>query len=58
MASSAFEKIKAGLEEAVAIQEGRADPATYRVHQCDETGKRIDVGGRDEPDPDSPTAAP
>ena len=28
----AFEKIKAGLEEAVAIARGEADPATYRVH--------------------------
>ena len=28
----AFEKIKAGLEEAVAIARGEADPSTYRVH--------------------------
>ena len=29
---SAFEKIKAGLEEAAAIARGEADPSTYRVH--------------------------
>ena len=28
----AFEKIKAGLDSALAIAQGRADPATYRVH--------------------------
>ncbi|MGQ0485679.1 MAG: helix-turn-helix domain-containing protein [Hyphomicrobiales bacterium] len=28
----AFEKIKAGLEEAAAIARGEADPSTYRVH--------------------------
>ncbi|MEQ7156559.1 helix-turn-helix domain-containing protein [Brevundimonas aurifodinae] len=29
---SAFDKIAEGLEEAVEIKEGRADPGTYRVH--------------------------
>jgi putative transcriptional regulator len=32
MARKAFDKIMAGLTEAVEIAEGRADPATYRVH--------------------------
>lgn len=29
---SVFQDIKAGLEDAVAIAKGEADPATYRVH--------------------------
>lgn len=29
---NAFEKINAGLEDALAITEGRADPASYRLH--------------------------
>lgn len=32
----AFDKIMDGLQEAVAIAEGRADPATYRVHVPDD----------------------
>lgn len=32
MAKRAFARIKAGLEEAVAIAKGEADPATYRIH--------------------------
>lgn len=32
MSKSAFNKIMAGLSEAVEIAEGRADPSTYRVH--------------------------
>jgi putative transcriptional regulator len=32
MTKAAFESILSGLQEAVAIVEGRADPATYRVH--------------------------
>jgi putative transcriptional regulator len=32
MSRRAFEKIKAGLEDAIAIGRGEADPATYRVH--------------------------
>ena len=30
--STNFERIMAGLQDAVDIVEGRADPATYRVH--------------------------
>ena len=32
MSRRAFDKIKAGLEDAIAIARGEADPATYRVH--------------------------
>jgi putative transcriptional regulator len=32
MSKQAFDKIKAGLEDAIAIARGDADPATYRVH--------------------------
>lgn len=32
MAKRAFDKIMAGLTEAVDIAEGRADPSTYRLH--------------------------
>lgn len=32
MARKAFDKIMAGLADAVEIQAGRADPATYRIH--------------------------
>jgi putative transcriptional regulator len=32
MSKRAFEKIAAGLEDAIKIVEGRADPASYRVH--------------------------
>jgi putative transcriptional regulator len=32
MSKKAFEKIAAGLTDAVAIAKGEADPATYRVH--------------------------
>jgi putative transcriptional regulator len=32
MSKRAFDKIKAGLEGAIAIARGEADPATYRVH--------------------------
>lgn len=30
--TKAFDKIAAGLEDAIAIAQGRADPTTYRVH--------------------------
>jgi putative transcriptional regulator len=30
--SSVFEEIKAGLEQAISIARGEADPSTYRVH--------------------------
>jgi putative transcriptional regulator len=36
MSKRAFDKIKAGLEDAIAISRGGADPATYRVHVPDE----------------------
>jgi putative transcriptional regulator len=32
MSKKAFDKIAAGLADAVAIAKGEADPATYRVH--------------------------
>lgn len=32
MTKRAFDKIAAGLTEAVAISKGEADPSTYRVH--------------------------
>ncbi|HEX7760289.1 MAG TPA: NadS family protein [Caulobacteraceae bacterium] len=32
MSKRAFDKIMAGLSDAVAIAEGRADPVAYRVH--------------------------
>ncbi len=32
MSKKAFDKIAAGLKEAVAISRGEADPSTYRVH--------------------------
>ena len=32
MSRRAFDNIKAGLEDAIAIARGDADPATYRVH--------------------------
>jgi putative transcriptional regulator len=32
MAKRAFDKIMAGLNEALEIAEGRADPSTYRLH--------------------------
>jgi putative transcriptional regulator len=32
MTKSAFDKIAAGLEDAILIARGEADPATYRVH--------------------------
>ena len=32
MSRHAFDKIKAGIEDAIAIARGEADPATYRVH--------------------------
>lgn len=31
--AKAFDRIKAGLESAIAVAEGRADPATYRIHE-------------------------
>ncbi|HEY3812619.1 MAG TPA: hypothetical protein VGL66_05300 [Caulobacteraceae bacterium] len=34
--SKAFNKIAAGLTDAIAIAEGRADPKTYRVHVPDD----------------------
>ena len=39
MSKTAYEKIKAGLEDAIAIARGEADPATYVVH----TPEEIDV---------------
>jgi putative transcriptional regulator len=36
MSKHAFDKIRAGLDEAIAIARGEADPATYRVHVPDE----------------------
>jgi putative transcriptional regulator len=36
MSKRAFDKIRAGLEDAIAIARGEADPATYRVHVPDE----------------------
>jgi putative transcriptional regulator len=32
MSRHAFDKIKAGLQDAIAIARGEADPSTYRVH--------------------------
>jgi putative transcriptional regulator len=32
MSKRAFDKIRAGLEDAIAIARGDADPASYRVH--------------------------
>jgi putative transcriptional regulator len=32
MTAKAFSRIKAGLDEALAIARGEADPATYRIH--------------------------
>jgi putative transcriptional regulator len=32
MSKKAFEKIAAGLNDAVAVARGRANPSTYRVH--------------------------
>lgn len=37
MTERAFNKIMAGLTEAVEIAEGRADPSTYRIHNPAET---------------------
>ena len=35
MSKQAFEKIRAGMEGAIAITRGEADPAAYRVHVPD-----------------------
>ena len=32
MSKQAFEKIAAGLKDAIAITRGESDPATYRLH--------------------------
>ena len=32
MSKRTFDKIKGGLEDAVSIARGEADPSTYRVH--------------------------
>jgi putative transcriptional regulator len=32
MSKRAFDKIKAGLEDAIAIARGEADPTSYRIH--------------------------
>jgi putative transcriptional regulator len=40
MSKHAFDKIKAGLEDAIAIARGEANPATYRVHVPDEVDVR------------------
>ena len=39
MTRNAFNKIAAGLQDAIAIQRGEADPSTYRVH----VPSRVDV---------------
>lgn len=39
MTKTNFERIVAGLEDAVEIAEGRADPTTYRIH----VPKAVDV---------------
>lgn len=39
MTKRAFDKIAAGLEAAIAIERGEADPSTYRVH----VPERVDV---------------
>lgn len=39
MSKEAFDKIAAGLRDAIAISEGRADPSSYRVH----TSSDLDV---------------
>jgi len=36
MSKRAYEKIRAGLVEALAIARGEADPSTYRIHVPDE----------------------
>ena len=36
MSKNAFDKIRAGLEDAIAIARGEANPATYRVHVPDQ----------------------
>ncbi|MCT8971188.1 helix-turn-helix domain-containing protein [Microbaculum marinisediminis] len=36
MSKRAFDKIKAGLENAIAISEGKVDPECYRVHVPEE----------------------
>jgi putative transcriptional regulator len=41
MSKSAFEKIAAGLSDAIAIVDGQADPSSYRVHRSTD----IDVKG-------------
>ncbi len=41
MTKRAFDKIAAGLRDAIEIAEGRADPASYRVHHAIE----VDVKG-------------
>jgi putative transcriptional regulator len=40
MSKHAFDKIKAGLEGAIAIARGKADPTTYRVHVPDQIDVR------------------
>jgi putative transcriptional regulator len=40
MTKTAFDKIKAGLEDAIAIAKGEADPATYVVHVPEEIDVR------------------
>jgi putative transcriptional regulator len=39
MSKRTFDKISAGLEDAIAIARGEADPASYRVH----VPERVDV---------------
>ena len=39
MTEYAFAKIAAGLDDAIAIAQGKADPASYRVHPAE----RVDV---------------
>ena len=41
MSKRAFDKIAGGLNDAIAIAEGRADPQTYRVH----VPAKVDVAG-------------
>jgi putative transcriptional regulator len=40
MSKDAFDKIEAGLEDAIAIARGEADPTTYRIHVPDEIDVR------------------
>jgi putative transcriptional regulator len=43
MAKRAYERIKAGLEEAIAIARGEEDPASYRIHAFGEGSRSSEV---------------